>query len=191
MTSRKIALMSDEQFGPEMNKLPIEKQIFVCMLFEHSGRSLTKAARAAGITSETYGGLRVKAHRLLREPQIKAALLEESKRRKVYLQPRVDAALARIVDNSQHPDHFKALKLISEQNGLAGVVQKVLDVNVNVTVTDEQKIERIRQFAIARGIDPATLLGFDPGKVEDAEYTDISCTVNKPEWENEDVSAFE
>ena len=170
------ALETGDDFGPAMRKLTAQEQLFVCVLFS-SPKSITQAARDAGYTSETPLGLRLKAHRLLRKPEVADAVREESKRRTTFLAPKAQMALANLLDHSEHADHFKAIKMVRDDAGVSQAVAKVL--NVNVTVTQQEKIEAIKRFALAHpgfyGPDVTKLLGLEKPSQEavlDAEFTE-------------------
>jgi hypothetical protein len=48
-----------------------------------------------------------------------------------------------MIADTQHPDHFKAVKLGYEQAGLLAVLER----NVNVNVTEREKLESIKEWA--------------------------------------------
>jgi Terminase small subunit len=166
----KNLLLPTTEFGPEMRKLFVVEQMFVCMLF-NGATSATKAAELAGVEADTRANLRVKAHRMLRNPLVIAAIKEEAQRRTVALLPRAQMALANLIENPHSEHHFKAINTVRSESGLAAVVKKVIDVNVNVT--DKDKLKAIELFAKNHGIDPKTLLGFDPHPTTDAEFEEI------------------
>lgn len=168
----KNALVLAEEFGPAMQALTAQEQTFVCLLF-CGLPSLTKAAEQAGFRAVNRAALSVQAHRLIHRADIGAAVIEESKRRTTFLMPKAQTALSNLIDNPQHADHFKAIKMVREESGLSAVVRKVMDVNVNFSqMPQEQKIKHIVSYAAKKGLDPKALLGFDPGVVMDAEFTE-------------------
>lgn len=163
---RSSALVVADEFGPEMRKLKVQEQVFVCMLF--SGLpSVTKAAEKAGYKAKDRGALRVQAHRLLHRGDIGRAVVEESKRRTQFLMPKAQKALDVLLDHPEHADHFKAVKLVREEVNGPVAVRRIVDMNVKVDMTDNAKIERIREFAKNHGIDPSKFLGFDETKIID------------------------
>ena len=90
---------------------------------------------------------------------------------------KVQKALENLVDNPQHSDHFKALKMMRDDSGISRAVERVL--NVKVEVTDAEKLETIKLFAKSHNIDPKKLLGFDPhaepeNKPVDAEFEEAT-----------------
>jgi len=167
----RTALLTDEDFGPEMRRLIPSEQMFVCNLFS-SPKSITKAIELAGYTSPNRNALRQKAHMLLRTSRIVEAVKEESKRRTVFLLPKAQQALANLLDNPQATDHFKAIKAVRDDGGVTRAVERVL--NVNVQITQEEKLERLKAFAAAHG---GTVLGVPIGEIigetTDAEFEEI------------------
>lgn len=167
------ALVTSDNFGPAMQRLGPQEQLFVCMLF-NSPKSMTKAAEMAGITSDTRNGLRVKAHRLLRRPEVAEAVMEETKRRTIFLMPKAQRALENLVDAPTHPDHFKAIKTVREESGLSAVQRRIMDVNVTHTYTEPEKMERIALFAKEHGIPLQKLIG--SAAPVDAEFEELAKT---------------
>lgn len=165
----RVALITSREFGPEMQKLPVIEQMFVCNLFT-SPKSITKAAELAGYTAASRGALRVKAHTLLHSGRISAAVVEESKRRTVFLLPKAQRALEDVLDNPAHADHFKAIKTVRDDGGASKVIERVL--NVKIELSQTEKIKSIIKFAQDHGQDPKLLLGFDPATI-DAEFEEI------------------
>lgn len=168
----RTALLVDHEFGPAMQKLAIVEQMFVCNLFT-SPKSITKAAEQAGVKAATRNALRVQAHKMLHTPRISEAVIEESKRRTVFLLPKAQRALENVLDNSAHADHFKAIKMVRDDGGASKVIERVL--NVKVEVSQTEKIKTIIEFAKSHGQDPKLLLGFDPATI-DAEFEEVDPT---------------
>jgi phage terminase small subunit len=148
------------EFGPLMQKLEVQAQVFVCMLFAGLD-SVTKAAEQAGYSAPTRNALRATAHRLLHRADVERAVVEEAKRRTSFLMPKAQAALEHLLDHPEHQDHFKAVKAVREETFGPAAVRKIVDMSVNITVSDNDKIKAIREFAVSHGIDPKKFLGFD------------------------------
>lgn len=166
------ALEDGKDFGPAMRRLTVTSQMFVCNLFA-GFTSITKAAEAAGLRSESRNGLRVQAHRLLRRQDVAQAVREEAKRRTTFLLPKAQRALENILDNPQHQDHFKAIKMARDDGGVSAAVERVLNVNMKVEVTQAEKISQIKLMAATLGLDPAKLLGQIAPEPVDAEFEEI------------------
>jgi hypothetical protein len=166
------------RFGPAMLRLPVMERIFVCLLF-HGAHSATDAARKAGFEAKSYGALRVQAHRMMHDPKVGEAMVEEAKRRKRMMLPQFDRLLSAIATNSQHKDQLSAIKLSYEQAGVT--VARESNINVNVTVSEKEKLASIALWAKELGVDPAKLLG---GQVIEGEFTEVAeDDASKPdEW---------
>lgn len=147
------------QFGPLMSKLTSQEQLFVLLFFENGGNQ-TQALVDAGWDCKNRNSARNAAHYHIHRKEIMEAIKEESQRRTMLMAPKVQAALENIVDHPEHPDHFKALKMMRDDAGISRAVERVL--NVKVEVSNAEKIEEIKRFALSHNMDPKTLLGFDP-----------------------------
>jgi hypothetical protein len=154
-----------------MSKLNSQEQLFVLCFFENGGNQ-GKALETAGFDFKNRNTRDRLAHYYIHKKEIMEAIKEESQRRTVMLAPKVQAAIEALVDNPQHEAHFKALKMARDDAGISRAVERVL--NVNVTVTDQEKLEAIKLFAKNHGIDPKKFLGYDPEKVEDAEFSELT-----------------
>ncbi|MGA8611159.1 MAG: hypothetical protein WB760_05490 [Xanthobacteraceae bacterium] len=169
----KTALITSKEFGPMMGRLTVQEQIFVCNLFMGVS-GITKAAELAGYQSITRNGLRVMAHRLLRRKDIAEAVKEEAKRRTTFLLPKAQTALEYILDNPQHADHFKAIKMARDDSGVSVAVERVLNLNVKVEVTQAEKVQQIKVMAATLGLDATKLLGYTPDEPVDAEFEEVT-----------------
>ena len=160
----------NNQFGPAMSKLTAQEQLFVLCFFENGGNQ-SAALESAGYEFKNRNTKARLANYYIHTDRINAAIAEESKRRTAMLAPKVQKALENIIDNPQHQDHFKALKMARDDAGISRAVERVL--NVKVEVSDADKIEAIRLFAIAHNMDPQKLLGFNPDKAVEAEFSEV------------------
>ena len=164
------------EFGPMMSRLTAQEQLFVLCFFENGGNQ-SKALETAGYQFKNENSRNRLAHYYIHKQSVKEAIREEHERRNIMMVPKVQRAMEHLVEHSEHQDHFKALKYVSDTAGVTKSVERVL--KVDVTVSDQEKVEAIRRFAVNHGIDPKKLLGFD---AVDAEYREVE------EWEDEDVS---
>ena len=165
-----------------MGKLTAQEQVFVCLLFENLG-SITRAAERAGFKHATRAGLRMLAHRLLHKPSVADAVVEESRRRTVFLAPKAQEALRTLLDSPTHPDHMKAIKLVRDDSKVSVAVDKVIQHKVDITISSTEKLEAIKRFAVSHGMDVQKLLGFDPEPplpiVVDAEFEPATMTAEE------------
>ena len=158
------------RFGPAMSKLTAQEQLFVLNFFDNGGNQ-TKALEDAGWEAKNRNTLNRLAHYHIHRKEVMEAIKEESQRRTVMMTAKVQAAVEALVDNPQHQDHFKALKMMRDDAGVSRAVERVL--NVKVEVTDADKIEAIKLFAINHGMDPKKFLGFDPDQAVEAEFSEV------------------
>jgi hypothetical protein len=180
----KIVDPEGKQLGSAMSALSLREQVFVMALFEQP--TAIKAFEQAGFTSTTRKALQRLCSYYSSLPRIQAAIREEDARRMVLVGAEAQQALAAMVRNPQHQDHYKAVKLARDDAGLTKPVAKVIDMNVSIST--EEKVQRIRAWAISRGLDVEKLLGFDPGPAPvDAEFTEVPAD---EAWKSEDISAL-
>jgi hypothetical protein len=156
------------KYGPAMTALGSDMQRAFVIAFVTGGSNATAAARSAGYKSNGHpDSLRAMAYHLVHMEEIQAAIQEESKRRMVGLLPAALDAIEQIVENPQHRDQAKVSFGILNRAGLHEIAER--NVNVKVTLTHQEKIERIELLAARLGLDPKKLIG----NVIDAEYEDV------------------
>lgn len=103
-------ITTTQGMGPAMAALGSDRQrAFVEALAElPPGKGLaTRAARMAGYAGEA-DVLKVTASRLMRDPKIQDAIVEETKRRLRTLGPAAVSAIEGVLANSLHRDHYRA-----------------------------------------------------------------------------------
>jgi len=159
-----------QYLGAAMSKLSIQEQTFVCLLFSCK-TAIEAYEKAFGTAPADRKSLASKCSYLSHTRRITDAIREEDAARMVLLGTKAQQALEAIVENPQHQDHFKAVKLSRDDAGMTRPVQK--EISVKVEITQAEKVQRIRQWAQAKGLDIVKLLGFDPGEVTDAEFTEL------------------
>lgn len=131
----------------------------------------TEAARAAGYSdlgSHDKPGIRREGHRLVHNPAVGLAIREFALSHASAESPKYLRKLAQIAMKDDHKDQVPALKSMLNRIGMAEAVDR--NINVNVTITSEQKVAEIRQMAEELGLDPKSLLG----NVTDAEFSDVT-----------------
>jgi phage terminase small subunit len=147
------------EMGPCMLALPNDRwrNFVVCLVTGKPGHgSATRAYKEAGFESSTRTAT-VQASRMVRDERILAAIGEESRKWLRAGHPHAVAALHKMVANSKHKDHARAVEAV-----LARVDPITTNQFVHVTRVDntgEALIERIKVAAAALGIDPQQFLG--------------------------------
>lgn len=166
--ARPPQLPETDQFGPAMMAVKNPKhRAFIMAYVTLTNGNAQEAMRVAGYEDKGTGALRVLGCRLLQRQDILAALREVVISRISADLPVYVSTLARVAHADGHKDQVKALGMLMSRGGLPEITQR--DVNVNVTITTEQKVAEIRQMAEDLGLDPAKLLG----NVTDAEFSEV------------------
>lgn len=111
--------MSD--YGPKLSALTEQQRVFVIHYVETGGDNATESARKAGYADRDDAGIRVQAHRLLHNKRVIDAIREESERQLSVDLPEARLALARVLKNPQHKDHFSAIKLLLGTQGISAI----------------------------------------------------------------------
>lgn len=147
-----------EEQGSEMRALPNDRwRLFVLSCMSQGVKvDHTLAAKEAGFTGNA-GTLRVQAHRLAHDPRVQAALLEESRKKlQTYTGPAVALLGKMIGDETIEPkDRIKAATAILDRGGL-GIVQTI---NVNRSLSREEKLLKVVELARMLGKNPRDLIG--------------------------------
>ena len=161
-------VLKAEPLGPAMMSLNPKQQAFVMAMFEMAPISAAEAARVAGYGGDHEGSARVQSTRLMHRPDIKKAMIEYAQGKFTEFAPAVMRTIQDVATNPQHKDAVKAAFGWLNRSGLHEVVER--NVNINVTMTREEKIAEIRQLAEEFGKNADELLG----NLTDAEYSDIT-----------------
>ena len=164
-----------DHFGPAMKALPPAEQAFVISFLELGTGDATEAATAAGLdVDRSHGALKVAAHRIVHKPRVKAAMIEEARRRMTFKIALADRAVTEIVSDAAHTDRLKAALAIYGRAGITEVTERNVNVNINLSV--DEKIARIKELAERNGLDLPKLLG----TVTEAEFQDLPQPAEEP-----------
>ncbi len=177
MTEKLTDLDQPESYGPAMMALNERQRKFVVAYVLFTDCNATEAARAAGYSDKgrhDKPGIRREGHRLVHNPAVGLAIRELALSHAASESPKYLRKLAQIALKDDHKDQVPALKSILNRIGLQEAIDR--NINVNVTITTEQKVAEIRQMAEELGLDPQVLLG----NVSDAEFTDVSTAEAAP-----------
>ena len=160
-----------DDLGPAMKALT-ELQRAFCMEYAASPTgNASEAARRAGYSSTNMAGA---AHNLIHNPKIQAGIKELVVGGFAAELPKVAETLKDIAFNPQHRDQVKAIGMVLQRGGLPEISERTL--NVNVTISNAEKIAEIRQLAEEMEMDAEKLLG----NVTDAEFEELPA-LPKPE----------
>jgi len=165
----------DDDYGPEMSCLNEQQRRFVYHYLQTGGMDATASAIAAGYT-QNRAAAQVTAHRLTHNKRIINAVREEADRRLRMGAILASSTLIQIASDPMHKDQFRAACRILDQAGL--LIEHKQTIEVKHTVSEKEKIEKVKVLAEQLGIDPVKLLG-QAGVAIDAEFTPVKDT-----WED-------
>jgi hypothetical protein len=172
---QEITTVQSVVFGPHMSALTEKQRLFVFLWNNGGHRNGAECCRKAGY-SDSSGADRVAAHRLLSDPRIKAAIVEDVQSRLCGNLARWTEVIEGIAD-TPGPKQFDAARYLAAHSGLIERTRTEVDVTVTV-MSYEQKVDRLRQLAANAGADPDAVLrelGIDPSApVIDVEYVDVT-----------------
>jgi hypothetical protein len=154
-TSTEIA--EDTEHGPAMRGLTERQQNFVMGALADPEGNPTDWARLAGYTDNGKTGIRVLAHRLMRDPRIEAAIVEIARSHFTTGGAALAANnLLRIARDQKHPKHYDATLAIMNRVGMHEKSEHVVKVS---RPDDQQMLEMVARLANELGVDPSTLIG--------------------------------
>lgn len=161
------ATTDGNDFGPAMKALSPQYRAFVLALCTTAGGKAAEAARQAGYVDNHNGSIKVQGMRVKHKPEVQAAIREVCLQRITLDLPVLVDNLFNVATNTQHKDQVKAALALINRGGLPDVTER--NININVTVSKEEKVAEIRAMAEEMGLDPEKLLG----NISDAEFTEI------------------
>lgn len=159
-----------EDLGPAMLALNEHQRRFVVGWLRSNGKNASRVARAAGYSGKG-GADRVRAHYLLQNPKVGAALREEAERD--LNGPTAARAFLKLKELSSHPNpkiSRPAADSVLDRAGIARQTNQKIQMDVTDTRTDRELIAGIVQMARLHGLDPKQLLGPD---VIEAEFEEV------------------
>lgn len=167
-----VTITTRMRFGPAMSALNPRQRAFVIAYNNAGGKNATECGRQAGYVDGS--GLRQTVHALVHDPKIQGAMREDIAARFTEDLIETKSALDRIARNEQHPKQFDALKVKLHHGGM--IERTVVDHNLNVTLTFDQKVEQLKQLAELVGEDPtkalAGIVDVTPTTVSDIDATE-------------------
>jgi phage terminase small subunit len=153
-----VVIPEDANFGPAMSELTEQQQKFVLAYFQIGGKSVARAAEAAGY----YGGgsaAKVAGHRLMKNPKVMEAMKEEALLTLDRGAIVAIHAMIEIAASPTHKDRQKAAADLMDRRGFIRVTGQAI--TVEDKRTDAELIEYIRATALKHRLDPKLLLGSD------------------------------
>ena len=167
MSGENLPATQGTDFGPAMLALIPKHRAFVIAYCTTANAEATEAARQVGYVDNNTGALKVTGYRILKKPEVLAAIREVVMQNITADLPVLHKALMKTALNPQHKDQTKAVLALMNRGGLPDVTER--NINVNITVTKEEKVAEIRAMAEEMGLDVEKLLG----NMTDAEFEEI------------------
>lgn len=177
MTSGTEIIDDPELIGPAMEQLLPRQRAFVravLALGRNGIENATEAARQAGYAEGD--GLRVRAHGLMHDARVQAALLEESRKR-------VNAAAAIVAtpvaisiamdEDASARDRLRACEMLFNRGGMPAQTEH--KVTVEHTTSNDKMLALVRRLSSELGLDETRLLGVNRAAADaiDAEFTEV------------------
>jgi phage terminase small subunit len=173
-----VGEIDETSLGPAMRALTEKQRRFVLELQAGPAGygAAVRAIRAAGYRSGSNTALRVEAHRVLHNPKVQEALREVGGkviRAEAFEAIRTTAAIAR---NPKHKDCLKANLALMDRGGFAPETTHHVEVahsHKHAIEATPAVLERIRQLALAAGLNPQALpptIDATPEEVTEAKH---------------------
>lgn len=159
-----------------MRALTEKQQRFVLAMFSRPTGTATGWVKAAGY-SNSEGGFRVTAHRLMHDPKVSAAVQEFASQHLSVVGPALSlGVLMKIARTKDHKDQFKAAAALANRSGFHETTEHRVLVT-RMDRTGEGALARIKAAAELLGVDPTTLLGENaPMKQIEGKVVDVTAT---------------
>ncbi len=168
------SLPKAEALGPAMLAINARQRMFVILLWENQPISATEAYVQA-YDNKNRVSSQVSASKLLQDPRIKKAIIEYGRAYAATFAPELHGILMGLARNPQHKDQAKVGLAMFKHAGFVEIIEN--NMNLNITVTRQEKIEAIRQDMLADGKTPeqieAELGTMAEHEVVDAEFTEV------------------
>jgi hypothetical protein len=163
-----IGLPPRDEWGPHLEALRDDRQrLFVVHMA--AGFTAANAARSAGY-SDTSEAAKVRAHHLLQNGDVLAALHEVGWRVLRGVSVKAIHALNAVVDNPDDPKHLIAIGMVLDRTGYAAQTEHKVTVRHEM---DELQLKAIAaRFSMETGVPMQKLLGFND--VVDGEFKEVA-----------------
>ena len=164
-----------EYDGGAMAKLTGRKRKFVIAMMQQgvNPKACRKAAAEAGLTPD-YGW------KLMRDPDILAALREEATKRMAGAALVGVNVMLEIAQTPGHKQQYQAAKDLAAINGYTSEQRIVVE---HIDADSRKQIQQIREMAQQLGMDPKQLI--EAAGIIDAEFEDVTVT-NIPQVDTSD-----
>lgn len=164
------------EYGPAMQRLNPKQRSFVLAYLEHPLWSQSQIAEHAGYTpnKEQPAQLRVRAHLLMHNEGVIAAINEESSKRMRGAAAIAVSAVVKIAMDQTHKDHLKAALALMDRTGHHALSEHKVTVDDKRPQTKAELIAAVRGVAAELGItDPSVVKQLTGEDVVEAEFTEV------------------
>jgi hypothetical protein len=145
-----------EAMGPKMEALGDDRRRRFAWLMACGAKNATVAAREAGY-SDKADGAKVRAHGLMHNPEVRAAIEEASRCVLLDLAPMAIQAAKAILQDPKHSSHARIIETVLDRTGFFAKSEHTVKVEHSL---DTKELEDLaRRLAAENGIDPKRLLG--------------------------------
>lgn len=164
--------MSDEfsvDYGAKFKSLTERQRRFAWWMGTAGALNATDAARKAGYSDPggDNAAVRVRAHELMHNPKVRAAVEEVARVELKSLAPLAIAAAKGILEDPEHPSHGRMVEAVLDRTGFIAETRHSVHVEHRV---DTRELEALaRRLAAESGVSPERLLGSNAGPVIEGE----------------------
>ncbi len=171
-------------WGPAMSALTdLQRRYVLAMQFEPLGHPVMWA-RMAGYADNGKSVIRVTAHQLSHNPDIRAAVEECARATVTHVGPLLGiAVMLKIARDSTHPKQLAAAIALANRSGFHETTEHVMHVQ-HTDRTGAAMIERITELAGELGLDAAKLLGANAPKMKVIEHKEQTDAGARPRQES-------
>jgi hypothetical protein len=161
-----VVLTQTLRFGPAMTSLTDKQRAFVIAWNNAGGKNAAEAARTAGYADSGPSGASARnvAHKLLLDPRIQAAVIEDARARFVGTIADDLHSLSQIAGNPQHKRQLDAIKMRLHHAGMIETVKMEVEHKVDPTLA--QKLDELKRLA--------AITGDDISDIVDADFEDVT-----------------
>lgn len=149
-------LEQSELFGPKMRALADDRRRTFALIMATGEPSAAKAAREAGY-SDVAEGAKVRAHGLMHDPKVLAAIEEASQGVLRWLAPAAIRAAKAILSDKNHKAHARMIEVVLDRTGFAAKTEHKVTVEHTVDVRELEALAA--RLAQENGIDPRRFIG--------------------------------
>lgn len=146
----------EEFIGPAMRALRDDRQRRFAWIMACGETNAASAARDAGY-SDASSAAKVRAHYLMRDPDMLDAIEEASRKVLRGLAPLAIGAARKILEEPKHPQHARMIETVLDRTGFFAKTEHKVTVEHRVDVKELEDLAR--RLAAENGIAPERFIG--------------------------------